>query len=103
MSLIFYSENAMRTDDPAYGAMREFFEKDNTKTYSVTFFMNGVENVYYSVDGIDINPVNKTITIDASGVELSNVTGLRICDGMESYEINFESESITVHRIIVDG
>ena len=103
MSLIFDSENAMRTDDPAYGVMREFFEKDNTKTYSATFFINGVENVYYPVDGIDINPVNKTITIDASGVELSNVTGLRIRDGMESYEINFEAESITAHRITVDG
>ena len=103
ITLYFDSENSVREDKPPFGAMKKIFDQGNSKDYSVTFFMNGKENVYYSVDDIDVNSGNKTIMINAKDVQMSKITGLRLRDGLESYVVYFRSRSVEANLVTVEG
>ena len=65
--------------------------------------MEGVENNYYSVDDVDVDSIGKTIRINAKGVQMSRVTGLRIRDGMEFYKVDFKNNTIEAAIVSVEG
>ena len=81
----------------------KLFEQGKSKKYSVTFLMEGVENNYYSVDDVDVDSIGKTIRINAKGVQMSRVTGLRIRDGMEFYKVDFKNNTIEAAIVSVEG
>lgn len=103
ITLEFDKEESMRKDSEPYGAMRKLFEQGKSKKYSVTFLMEGVENNYYSVDDVDVDSIGKTIRINAKGVQMSRVTGLRIRDGAVSYKVDFKNKTIVADLVSVEG
>ena len=103
ITLEFDPNETMRKDSEPYGAMRKLFEQGKSKEYSVTFLMEGVENNYYSVDDVDVDSIGKTIRINAKGVQMSRVTGLRIRDGMEFYKVDFKNNTIEAAIVSVEG
>ena len=103
ITLEFDPNESMRKDSEPYGAMRKLFEQGKSKKYSVTFLMEGVENNYYSVDDVDVDSIGKTIRINAKGVQMSHVTGLRIRDGAVSYKFDFKNKTIVAELVSVEG
>ena len=61
ITLYFDSEEVDRGEKVPYGAMKKIFDQGNNKDYSVSFFMSGKENIYYSVKDIEVNSKDKTV------------------------------------------
>ena len=103
ITLYFDSKEVDRGDKVPHGAMKKIFDQGNNKDYSVTFFMSGKENIYYSVKDIEVNNKDKTVRIEAKDVQMSKVTGLRIRDGLESYMVDFKYGSLQADLVTVEG
>ena len=86
-----------------FWAMQQFFDEESSNKFTATFFMNGKENVYYSVDDIVVDKENQTITINAKDVKLSSVTGLRIRYGLNDYKVDFKNKEIEANTAFIKG
>lgn len=103
ITLEFDPNESMRKDSEPYGAMRKLFEQSEVKRYTATFILNGVENYHYSVDDVFVTTDGTTIVINAKGVQMSHVTGLRIRDGAVSYKFDFKNKTIVAELVSVEG
>lgn len=103
ITLEFDPNESMRKDQEPYGAVRKLFEQSEVKRYTATFILNGVENYHYSVDDVFVTTDGTTIVINAKGVQMSRVTGLRIREGMDFYKVDFKNNTIEAAIVSVEG